>query len=128
MKKQHAYYPAALRFRRWSRKAYAAFSSLQRIVTIGSLEHRVVESLQRKNGLQTGFFPILLFGGDEAFLEDPDGTDIFSGRDVVCLDRISFSEAGAIPCVRVAELYARGRKVSVVSGAFRPFLLFRLAL
>lgn len=38
-----------LRFRRWSRKGYAAFVSLQRSVTIGQLSTRVSERFQMKN-------------------------------------------------------------------------------
>lgn len=41
--------PAALRFRRWSRKGYAAFISLQRAVTIGQLSTSVSERFQAKN-------------------------------------------------------------------------------
>lgn len=47
------YQPAtvkALRFKRWSRKAYAAFISIQRAVTIGCLSANVSERFQVKNG------------------------------------------------------------------------------
>lgn len=50
MKKQHTHIPVALRFRRWSRKAYAAFISIQRIVNIGNLTANVSERFQTKNG------------------------------------------------------------------------------
>lgn len=39
----------ALRFRQWSRKGYAAFISLQRVVTIGHLSSHVSERFQMKN-------------------------------------------------------------------------------
>lgn len=50
MRKQYTHKPAALRFRRWSRKGYAAFISVQRAVTIGQLSARVSERFQAKNG------------------------------------------------------------------------------
>lgn len=40
---------SALRFRRWSRKGYAAFISLRRAVTIGQLSTSVSERFQAKN-------------------------------------------------------------------------------
>lgn len=49
MRKQYRYRPSALRFRRWSRKGYAAFVSVQRNVTIGQLSANVSERLQSKN-------------------------------------------------------------------------------
>lgn len=50
MIKQHTSRPVALRFRRWSRKAYATFISIQRAVTIGQLTANVSERFQTKNG------------------------------------------------------------------------------
>ncbi len=50
MRKQYTYKPVALRFRRWSRKGYAAFISIQRTVTIGQLSANVSERIQAKNG------------------------------------------------------------------------------
>lgn len=49
MRKQHTYSPVALRFRRWSRKGYAAFVSVQHTVTIGQLSAHVAERLQTKS-------------------------------------------------------------------------------
>lgn len=50
MRKQYTYKPVALRFRRWSRKRYAAFISIQHAVTIGQLSTNVSERFQAKNG------------------------------------------------------------------------------
>lgn len=49
MKRQHTSFYPVLRFRRWSRKAYAVFVSIQRAVTIGALQVHLVERLQNKN-------------------------------------------------------------------------------
>lgn len=49
VKTQLAYRQNPLRFRRWSRKRYAAFVSVQRAVTIGHLAASVSERLQVKN-------------------------------------------------------------------------------
>lgn len=43
MRKQPSYSRPALRFKRWSRKAYAAFVSVQRAVTIGQLSANIAE-------------------------------------------------------------------------------------
>ena len=48
MRKQYTYKPVALRFRRWSRKRYAAFISIQHAVTIGQLSANVSERFQAK--------------------------------------------------------------------------------
>lgn len=48
MKKQYTHKPIAIRFRRWSRKGYAAFVSVQHIVTIGQLATNVSERIQTK--------------------------------------------------------------------------------
>lgn len=51
MKRQQRYFkPSSFRFRRWSRKGYAAFFSLKRAVTIGQLSSNVSERFQVKNG------------------------------------------------------------------------------
>lgn len=49
MEKQHISRPLTLRFKRWSRKGYAAFISIQRAVTIGHLSAHVSERFQTKN-------------------------------------------------------------------------------
>ena len=49
MRKQHTYKSVTLRFRRWSRKGYAAFVSIQYAVTIGQLSVHVSERFQEKN-------------------------------------------------------------------------------
>lgn len=50
MRKQYTQKPATLRFRKWSRKGYAAFISIQHTVTIGQLAAHVSERFQVKNG------------------------------------------------------------------------------
>ncbi|RHJ92457.1 hypothetical protein [Parabacteroides bouchesdurhonensis] len=44
----HYQQPTSLRFKRWSRKRYAAFVSIQRAVTIGQLSANVSERFQTK--------------------------------------------------------------------------------
>lgn len=48
MRQQHTSYPIVLRFKRWSRKAYAAFISIRQAVTIGQLAANVSERFQTK--------------------------------------------------------------------------------
>lgn len=55
MRKSYTYRSQVLRFRRWSRKAYAAFISIQRVVTIGQLSFSVADRFEKKNqSLHTG--------------------------------------------------------------------------
>ncbi|WP_165156590.1 hypothetical protein [Parabacteroides sp. ZJ-118] len=66
MRKSYIFRSQALRFRRWSRKAYAAFISIQRAVTIGQLSFSVADRFEKKNqslhnGIGTfmaGFFEV----------------------------------------------------------------------
>lgn len=50
MRKQLIPRPVVLRFKRWSRKGYAAFVSMHHVVTIGQLSAHVSERFQVKNG------------------------------------------------------------------------------
>lgn len=59
---------SSLRFRRWSRKGYAAFASVRRAVTIGRLTSNIIERFQKKNlSLHTGICMSMegVFGADE---------------------------------------------------------------
>lgn len=49
MRKSFSYRTSALRFRRWSRKAYATFVSVQHAVTIGQLSSSVADRLHKKS-------------------------------------------------------------------------------
>lgn len=50
MRKQYrTYKPVVLRFRKWSRKAYAAFVSIHHTVNIGQLATYVADRFQAKN-------------------------------------------------------------------------------
>ncbi|MDD2951616.1 MAG: hypothetical protein PHC95_00385 [Parabacteroides sp.] len=60
MRKSYTYRSQALRFRRWSRKAYAAFISVQRAVTIGQLSFSIADRFQKKNlSLHTGIAALM---------------------------------------------------------------------
>lgn len=49
MNKQYTYHSVSLRFRRWSRKGYAAFFSIQKAVTIGHLSSSVIKQALAKS-------------------------------------------------------------------------------
>lgn len=68
MRKQYIIKSIAFRFKRWSRKGYAAFISVQRAVTIGQLSANVSERFQVKNG--SIHAAVLSFGSI-----DEDGTE-----------------------------------------------------
>lgn len=72
----------SFRFRRWSRKGYAAFFSLTRAVTIGQLSSNVAERFQVKNG--TAHSSVLLT--DQSHPEDKE-------RSMELLQGESYAEA-----------------------------------
>ena len=80
MKKQYAHKPVTIRFRRWSRKGYAAFISVQRAVTIGQLAAHVSERFQVKNG--SNHTSVLSFDktGEEETMEDKTSRDEVVGN------------------------------------------------
>lgn len=79
MRKQCTYKPNTFRFRRWSRKGYAAFFSLKRAVTIGQLSSNVAERFQVKNG--TAHSSVLLT--DQSNPEDKKrSTELLQGESV----------------------------------------------
>ena len=80
MKKQYAHKPVTIRFRRWSRKGYAAFISVQRAVTIGQLAAHVSERFQVKNG--SNHTSVLSFDktGEEEMMEDKTSRDEVVGN------------------------------------------------
>lgn len=76
MRKQHTPRPVSLRFRRWSRKAYAAFISIQRAVTMGCLSCHVVERLQNKNySVAVTTASVVAVGGNNPF-DDSDSEEL----------------------------------------------------
>ena len=80
MRKSYTYRSQALRFRRWSRKAYAAFISIQRAVTIGQLSFSVADRFEKKNqSLHTGIgtFTDGFFEEDD---EERENTEVETGR------------------------------------------------
>lgn len=85
MIKQHTSRPVALRFRRWSRKAYATFISIQRAVTIGQLTANVSERFQTKNG----FVHASVLSTERS--ADPDG-----GEENNCMEENAFFLSGDI--------------------------------
>lgn len=76
-KKQPFYTVRSIRFRRWSRKSYAAFLSLKRHVTIGCVGTSIVEALLHKGGMfhaEQNRSTLLRVGRDTG-CEEPDTGD-----------------------------------------------------
>lgn len=72
MNKQYNHPSVSLRFKRWSRKNYAAFISIQRAVTIGQLSANVSERFETKNGsVHTSALSADRAAGCESDEEDP---------------------------------------------------------
>lgn len=63
----------SLRFRRWSRKSYASFITIGRLITIGRVKSIVADSLLRKQKRTVPPFNILSFFLENALaeLDDP---------------------------------------------------------
>ena len=79
MKLQQTYLKQkTFRFKRWSRKGYAAFFSLGRAVTIGQLSSNVAERFQIKNG--SNHSSVLLTGQIVAFTDVTSSILITDGK------------------------------------------------
>lgn len=122
MKKQQTFHSTALRFKRWSRKKYAAFISIQRAVTIGQLSSNVSERFQTKNG---SIHSSVLFADQTVKEEKEDASELFPERTFAVLPWLSqvlfllFSvqtvkqTSSADSSAYINNLYFLKRKVSV---------------
>ena len=127
MRKSYTYRSQALRFRRWSRKAYAAFISVQRAVTIGQLSFSVADRFQKKNlSLHTGI-GTFVDGFFEVDKEEKENTGedkwslaISHGLFAALLPVLASNEI-AHPAHRVAHntLYNIVKARSILSDTFR---------
>lgn len=74
---------AGLRFRRWSRKRYAAFVSLHRTVTMGRLAVHIADRLQKKQQSLSPAACVVAKSGDsedwdkERMEREPEGMNLF---------------------------------------------------
>lgn len=132
MKKQQTFHSIALRFKRWSRKRYAAFISIQRAVTIGQLSSNVSERFQTKNG---SIHSSVLFV-DQTGKEEKENTDELSQErsytETLCWFTQVLSLLFSVQTVKqtssadssayIYNLYFLKRKVSVHAEAFRFFI------
>lgn len=122
MKKQQTFHSTALRFKRWSRKKYAAFISIQRAVTIGQLSSNVSERFQTKNG---SIHSSVLFTDQTVKEDKEDASELFPERTFAVLPWLSqvlfllFSvqtvkqTSSADSSAYINNLYFLKRKVSV---------------
>lgn len=98
MKYTHTYRPTVFRFRRWSRKGYAVFCSLGRLVTIGRGCKSIADASLRKSG--TMLLPVCTAPG-RSTLEDaecpPGSEDAISPSCpvAVCVFPVPVCECGA---------------------------------
>ncbi|WP_287619389.1 hypothetical protein [Parabacteroides sp.] len=127
MRKSYTYRSQALRFRRWSRKAYAAFISIQRAVTIGELSFSVADRFEKKNqSLHTGIgtFTNGFFEEDdedkELIEQDPRILALSQGLFAALLPALASNEI-AHPAHRVAHytLYNIVKAGSILWDTFR---------
>ncbi|WP_278624474.1 hypothetical protein [Parabacteroides gordonii] len=121
----------SFRFRRWSRKGYAAFFSLSRAVTIGQLSSNVSERFQIKNGT---VHSSVLFT-DQSNPEDKErNTELLQGESYAeTLPRLSLvllllftiqttKQTVAAVSSAYTYIYILKREVSVYTGTFRFFI------
>ena len=123
MRKSYTYRSQALRFRRWSRKAYAAFISIQRAVTIGQLSFSVADRFEKKNqSLHTGIgtFTDGFFEEDNEERENKRSLAVSHGLFTALLPVLVSNEI-AHPAHRVAHytLYNIVKAGSILSDTFR---------
>jgi len=85
MKKSFFLKHKALRFRKWSRKGYAAFISTTHCVTIGQLASWIVERLDNKRTQKvvTSFF-------NDLTIADEDEKCLVQEEELVCMDGLCF--------------------------------------
>lgn len=137
MKKQYAHKPVTIRFRRWSRKGYAAFISVQRAVTIGQLAAHVSERFQVKNG--SNHTSVLSFDktGEEETMEDKTSRDevvrntlslLF--EQAVCLVLTVSRPAAAQATQTIKNNISESAEGSqhIIAEAFRVFGLYKYIL
>lgn len=121
----------SFRFRRWSRKGYAAFFSLSRSVTIGQLSSNVSERFQIKNGT---VHSSVLFT-DQSNPEDKErNAEFLQGESFAeTLSRLSLvllwlftiqttKQTVAAASSAYTYIYILKRKVSVYTETFRFFI------
>ncbi|KKB55804.1 hypothetical protein [Parabacteroides gordonii] len=121
----------SFRFRRWSRKGYAAFFSLSRAVTIGQLSSNVSERFQIKNGT---VHSSVLFT-DQSNPEDKErNAELLQGESYAeTLSRLSLvllllftiqttKQTVAAASSAYTYIYILKREVSVYTGTFRFFI------
>lgn len=121
----------SFRFRRWSRKGYAAFFSLSRSVTIGQLSSNVSERFQIKNGT---VHSSVLFT-DQSNPEDKErNSEFLQGESFAeTLSRLSLvllwlftiqttKQTVAAASSAYTYIYILKRKVSVYTETFRFFI------
>lgn len=88
MKKQLVFYSSSLRFKRWSRRGYAAFISLKQTVTIGHLSAHVSERFQTKNSsihssvLSNGIKPQEMENEEDGYPEESRRLSLMQIREV----------------------------------------------
>lgn len=122
----------ALRFKRWSRKKYAAFISRQRAVTMGTLRCNIIERLQHKNSRVLNNSVLLLPEEKESDpvpspWEGNEGITLLLQMKSVLTARVDAIPASIFP-FRFTRKYKR--KVSVKSRSFPlfPFLPDKLTI
>lgn len=133
MRKLYTNQPVALRFRRWSRKGYAAFISVQRAVTIGQLSARISERFQVKNGsIHTSVLTVDKANEGETEKEEdtcrpgsPESILSLLFLQAVCpMQTVSRPAASYVPTYKRQFFRNRG-KFQSRTGAFRDFRLYK---
>lgn len=113
MKHTRTYKPAVFRFRRWSRKGYAVFCSLGKLVTIGHCCKSIADASLRKSGMMS-LSSCKVLG--ERGVEDencPPGETV----DLSLFCSLSVAMSTVVPCLQCeAEAYTRCSSVLSEEG------------
>ncbi len=97
MQKQQSYSKScSLRFKRWSRKSYAAFVSLHHEVTIGNLSAHVSDRICQKQDNTSVFFLFSDAAIDDASYEKAVLDDINPDEDTLALQLAGYSVFSSI--------------------------------
>lgn len=120
MKKLKADKKVSIRFRRWSRKGYAVFSGLHKVISIGQVSAGISNKAFIKNDASTAASPIFLVEDYNASEEDDteNDTSLFD----ILLNEYTLSIAVDYPVSYVHKYYLLTNGWKKLDMLFQPFL------
>lgn len=120
-----SYTPLSFRFRRWTRKAWAVFSSLGCLVTIGTLRGNMAGQSLVKLHLP---FEMLVGGESREDKEEEEEIIEVQLKDVELLPSFMVAPAGAQACFFIPVFSAVGTVIPVSTAFFIEYIINNVSL